>query len=104
MEVLRLLAQFLPAWRQANDLSRLHWSLLYCAHGFARLGEPEFACKVVSGSRSMTERDQLTYDELVDELADRLGTERFDELVRLGEATPIRDLAEEVLQKIDQYS
>jgi hypothetical protein len=103
-ELLRLLSEFLPAWRQANDLIRIRWSLLYCAFGFAHLGHGDFAAKLLGGSRLMTARDQQMHDQLVDKLSEQLGIQRFQELRDEGNTTSTRDLAEHVLRQIDRHT
>ncbi len=101
-ELLALIGRFLPTWRQANDLSRIGWSLVYCAHAVARLGEPESAARLLGGARLMFERDQPIHDQLIAELSTLLGKERLDSLMAEGKMTPARDLTEQVLQHVNR--
>jgi UDP-N-acetylglucosamine transferase subunit ALG13 len=68
----------------------------------AHLGHGDFAAKLLGGSRLMTARDQQMHDQLVDEHSEQLGTRLCQELRAQGATTPTRDLAEQVVLRIDR--
>lgn len=102
-ELLALLRDFLPTWRQANDLARLRWSLLYCAHALHRLGDSETSAQLLGGCRLMNERDVPLESRLRADLQAALGVTELSNLIERGSHPPARELADLALDRIDAH-
>jgi predicted ATPase len=103
-ELLALLGEYVSMWRQANDLSRLRWSLLYCAHALHRLGDDTTSAQLLGGCRLMNERDEPLESELRADLRGALGLAELTKLVELGARRPARELAELAIDRIDAFT
>ena len=107
-ELLRLFADAMPEWRQANDLGRLGGSLAYVAHGLADLGDDELAAKLLGAETrhsisAINPRYQELRDELGADIRQRIWDARFEALRSEGNGTSMRSLADEALQRIDHH-
>ena len=107
--LLRILADVIPEWRQANDVGRLGGSFPYIAHGLAALGDNEFAAKLLGANTPhsvsrVNPRDQQLRERLSTDIRLQIGEEAFERLQHEGHATPVRNLAKEALQHIDRHT
>ena len=107
-ELLKLFADSIPEWRQANDLGRLGGSFAYVAYGLAGLGDNELAAKLLGSETShsiirTSPRDQELRDQLGTDIRHRIGDDEYERLQREGSATSIRTLADQALKRIDHH-
>jgi predicted ATPase/class 3 adenylate cyclase len=103
-ELLALLGNHIRTWRQANDLARLRWSLLYCAQALHRLGDSETSAQLLGGCRLMNERDEPLESELRADLRAALGLAELNKLIERGRQQPARALADTALDRIDAHT
>ena len=100
-DTLRLLADFIPQWRQANDISRLGWGLLWTARGLSDVGQDQLAAKLLGADSRQLPPEAPVRHQLLTDLTRRLGETELQQLQKQGHETPIRDLANEALEQID---
>ena len=100
---LELLAEAIPEWRRANDLSRLGWSLPYAAHALAAVGRDGIAARVLGAAGTPEPPEVPVVEALTADLEDRLGGDELTRLREEGRTTAVRDIAVEILDAIDEF-